>query len=44
MRGRIKAVMIEIAITANDSGRRLDRFLRKYLPGASLGEIYRIIR
>jgi len=44
LRGRIKAVMIEIAITANDSGRRLDRFLRKYLPGASLGEIYRIIR
>lgn len=44
MRGRIKAVMIEIAITANDSGRRLDRFLRKYLPGASLGEVYKIIR
>lgn len=36
--------MREIVITGNDSGRRLDRFLRKYLPGASLGEIYRIIR
>lgn len=36
--------MQEIIITKNDSGRRLDRFLRKYLPGASLGEIYKIIR
>jgi 23S rRNA pseudouridine955/2504/2580 synthase len=36
--------MKEIPITANDAGRRLDRFLRKYLPGASLSEIYRIIR
>lgn len=36
--------MREIIITANDAGRRLDRFLRKYLPGASLGEIYKIIR
>ena len=44
MRGRISAVMREIPITANDAGRRLDRFLRKYLPGASLSEIYRIIR
>ena len=43
-RGRISAVMREILITANDAGRRLDRFLRKYLPGASLSEIYRIIR
>ena len=43
-RGRINAVMREIHITANDSGRRLDRFLRKYLPGASLSEIYKIIR
>jgi len=40
-RGR---TMREITITANDSGRRLDRFLRKYLPGASLGEVYKIIR
>ncbi len=36
--------MREIPITANDAGRRLDRFLRKYLPGASLSEIYKIIR
>ena len=36
--------MREIIITANDSGRRLDRFLRKYLPGASLGEVYKAIR
>ena len=43
-RGRINAVMREIPITANDAGRRLDRFLRKYLPGAPLSEIYRIIR
>lgn len=43
-RDRISAVMREIPITANDAGRRLDRFLRKYLPGASLSEIYKIIR
>ena len=36
--------MREIRINANDAGRRLDRFLRKYLPGASLSEIYKIIR
>ena len=36
--------MREITITANDAGRRLDRFLRKYLSNASLSEIYRIIR
>lgn len=36
--------MREIIITSNDAGRRLDRFLRKYLPGASLGEVYKIIR
>ncbi len=36
--------MQEIIIKANDSGRRLDRFLRKYLPGAALSEIYKIIR
>ena len=36
--------MREIIITANDAGRRLDRFLRKYLRGASLGEVYKIIR
>ena len=36
--------MREIKITANDAGRRLDRFLRKYLKNASLGQIYKIIR
>ena len=36
--------MREIIITSNDSGRRLDRFLRKYLPGASLSEVYKAIR
>ncbi len=36
--------MHNITITANDAGRRLDRFLRKFLPNASLGEIYKIIR
>lgn len=36
--------MREIQITANDAGRRLDRFLRKYMRNASLGEIYKIIR
>lgn len=36
--------MHEIIINANDAGRRLDRFLRKYLPGAPLGEIYKTIR
>ena len=36
--------MRDITITANDAGRRLDRFLRKYLRSASLGEIYKLIR
>ena len=36
--------MKEITIGANDAGRRLDRFLRKYLREASLGEIYKLIR
>lgn len=36
--------MQKIQITANDSGRRLDRFLRKYLERATLGSIYKIIR
>ena len=36
--------MREITITSNDAGRRLDRFLRKYLKEASLGEIYKFIR
>ena len=37
-------IMREITITANDAGRRLDRFLRKYLKEASLSEIYKFIR
>ena len=37
-------IMREITITANDAGRRIDRFLRKYLKNASLGEIYKFIR
>ena len=36
--------MREINITTNDAGRRLDRFLRKYLRNASLSEIYKLIR
>ena len=36
--------MQQITITANDAERRLDRFLRKYLPDASLSSIYKIIR
>ncbi len=36
--------MREITITSNDAGRRLDRFLRKYLSGASLGDIYKYVR
>lgn len=33
-----------INVENNDAGRRLDRFLRKYLPNASLNNIYKIIR
>ena len=36
--------MKEINITKNDAGRRLDKFLRKYLQNASLSQIYKIIR
>ncbi len=36
--------MREIVITANDAGQRLDRFLKKYLAGAPLSTVYRIIR
>lgn len=36
--------MKQITIGPNDAGRRLDRFLRKYLTRASLGSIYKIIR
>jgi 23S rRNA pseudouridine955/2504/2580 synthase len=40
----IRRHMREIIIGTNDAGRRLDRFLRKYLREASLGEIYKLIR
>ena len=36
--------MVEIEIGRNEAEQRLDRFLRKYLKGASLSYIYRIIR
>lgn len=36
--------MKSIQITSNDAGRRLDRFLRKYLENAPLSVIYKIIR
>ena len=36
--------MVEIEIGTNEKGQRFDRFLRKYLPGAPLSHIYRIIR
>lgn len=36
--------MKQLTIGANDAGRRLDRFLRKYLCKASLSSIYKIIR
>lgn len=36
--------MKKISIEKNDAGQRLDRFLKKYLSGASLGYIYKAIR
>lgn len=36
--------MVEIEIGTNEEGQRLDRFLRKYLKGAPLSLIYKIIR
>ncbi|MCI5697827.1 MAG: RluA family pseudouridine synthase [Clostridiales bacterium] len=36
--------MLSIDIKTDDAGQRLDRFLRKYLPEASLGSIYKMIR
>ena len=36
--------MKKIIVTHNDAEQRLDRFLRKYLNGASLSYIYKIIR
>lgn len=39
----MKAMKV-IEIKVDDAGRRLDRFLKKYLPKASLGMIYKLIR
>ena len=36
--------MREIQIELNDADQRIDRYLRKYLPGASLGYIYKLAR
>lgn len=36
--------MVKLTITANDSGQRLDRFLKKYLKNAPLSHIYKLIR
>lgn len=37
--------MISISLTHSaDSGQRLDRFIRKYLPCAPLGGIYKMLR
>ena len=36
--------VINIEITQNDGGQRLDRFLRKYLPNAPLSFIYKVLR
>ncbi|QQG39021.1 MAG: RluA family pseudouridine synthase [Candidatus Woesearchaeota archaeon] len=35
---------MQIKITENDAEKRIDRFLRKYLAGAKLGEVYKLIR
>ena len=36
--------MIKIVIGENEAGQRVDRFLRKYLGGAPLSMVYRILR
>ncbi len=36
--------MVEVRIGTNEQGQRLDRFLRKYLPGMPLSMVYRVIR
>ena len=36
--------MKQIEINSNDAGRRLDKFMRRYLPKATLSTIYKIIR
>ena len=36
--------MFEIRMTENESGQRVDRFLRKYLKDNTLGDIYKLFR
>ena len=36
--------MVNVTITKNDGGQRLDRFMKKYLRNAPLSLIYRLIR
>lgn len=36
--------LARLTISPDDAGQRLDRFLRKVLPGVSLGQIYRAVR
>ena len=36
--------MKELIIQNNDSGQRLDKFLQKYLDGASKGFLYKMLR
>ncbi|MGE5676578.1 MAG: RluA family pseudouridine synthase [Pseudomonadota bacterium] len=36
--------MFEIKVTENESGQRVDRFLRKYLKDYTLGDIYKLFR
>lgn len=36
--------MREVAIGSNDAGQRLDRFLRKLLPSATLGSLFKLLR
>ena len=42
--GTIRTGMNEITITHLEAGRRLDRFVRKYLPSAPLSLIYKFLR
>ncbi len=36
--------VLEITIGRDDAGQRLDRFLRKFLPSATLGHVFKLIR
>ena len=36
--------MKQIEINSNDAGRRLDKFMRRYLAKATLNTIYKVIR